>query len=37
MSKKEHDQENPIKRYFGIVLFLVGFLMIGIAISGFFQ
>ncbi|GAV19596.1 hypothetical protein MMIC_P0544 [Mariprofundus micogutta] len=37
MSKKEHDQENPLKRYLGIALFLIGFLMLGMAFSGFFK
>ncbi|ATX78752.1 hypothetical protein Ga0123461_0300 [Mariprofundus aestuarium] len=37
MSDKKHDQENPLKRYLGIALFLVGFLMLGMAISGYFN
>ncbi len=35
MSDKKHEQENPIKRYLGIALFLVGFFMLGLAINGF--
>ena len=35
MSNKQHDQENPVKRYIGIFLVLAGFLMLGMAISGF--
>jgi len=37
MSDKQHDQENPIKRYLGIALFLIGFLMLGMAVSGYFK
>ncbi|ATX82804.1 hypothetical protein Ga0123462_1967 [Mariprofundus ferrinatatus] len=35
MSDKKHDQEDPVKRYIGIFLFLAGFLMLGFAINGF--
>lgn len=34
MDEKKHEQENPLKRLAGILLFMAGFLMIGIAISG---
>jgi len=37
MSDKQHDQENPVKRFIGIALFLLGFLMLGMAISGFLK
>jgi len=37
MGDKKHDQENPLKRYLGIALFLIGFLMLGMAISGYFN
>jgi len=37
MSDKQHDQESAVKRYFGIALFLIGFLMLGIALSGLFK
>lgn len=35
MSKRTHEQENIIKRYIGIALFLAGFFMLGLAINGF--
>jgi len=37
MSDKQHDQENPFKRYLGIALFLIGFLMLGMAIAEFLK
>jgi len=37
MGDKKHDQENPVKRYLGIALFLIGFLLLGMAISEFFK
>ncbi len=37
MNTKQHDQRNPLKRYLGIALFLVGFLMLGMAVSGYFK
>lgn len=37
MDDKKHEQENPAKRLAGILLFMAGFLMIGVAISGMFD
>jgi len=37
MGEKQHDQENPVKRYLGIALFLIGFLMLGMAIAEFLK
>lgn len=37
MSENKHEQESPVKRLAGILLFMAGFLMIGIAISSMFD
>lgn len=36
MDEQKHEQENPVKRLIGIILFMAGFLMLGIAISAIF-